>query len=308
MDPQAIDNREQAMELDQLRYFLEVAETRSFTRAAENLQLSQPALSRSIQKLEESLGVPLLVRKSRHVELSDAGQLFKNRAEQILGILEATRAELNDDGETGRVRIGAIPTIAPYFLPAFLKQFSKRFPKAVAEVYEDPTKSLIHQVQQGDIDLGILALPISEKHLETAELLTEELRLVLPVDHPLLDRPQIRLKDLERVPFVMLDEPHCLSTAILSFCRSRAFQPIVVGRTNQLSMVQELVSLSHGISMVPQMAERIDRAKSRVYRSLSGVSMTRTIAVIWDPYRFQSRLVQSVLSCLREYGRSFGQA
>ncbi|MBL8856014.1 MAG: LysR family transcriptional regulator, partial [Planctomycetaceae bacterium] len=104
------------MELDQLRYFLRVAETKSFTRAAELLIVSQPALSRSVQRLEEELGVPLFVRKSRVVELSEAGEKFKIRAEQILALVDDTKAQLTDDGQSGRVRIGAIPTVAPYFL------------------------------------------------------------------------------------------------------------------------------------------------------------------------------------------------
>lgn len=287
------------MEIDQLRYFLQIAETQSFTKASEALRVSQPALSRSMQRLDEEFGVPLLVRKSRIVELSDPGRILKHRAEQILAILEDTKAEITDDGQTGRVRIGAIPTIAPYFLPAFLKRFSMQYPRAVAEVYEDTTKNLLHQCQQGEIELGIVALPITAKHIDALELFTEELLVVLPAKHELTKKSTLRIKDLENEPFVMLDEPHCLSTTILSYCRHRSFQPIVVGRTNQLSMVQELVSLSHGISMVPRMAERIDRSKSRVYRSLAGTPMNRTVGVVWDPYRFQSRLVKEALECLR---------
>ncbi len=292
------------MELDQLRYFLQVAESRSFTRAAEALSISQPALSRSVQRLEDELGVPLLIRKTRRVEMSDAGKVLKIRAEQILAIVETAKAEICDDGESGKIRMGAIPTIAPYFLPAFLKQFSQSHPHAILEVYEDTTKNLLHQCSQGDIDFAVLAFPINEKHFDFIELFDEELLIALPCKHPLVSKPQIRLKDIESIPFVMLDEPHCLSDNILSFCRHRAFQPVVVGKTNQLSMVQELVSLSHGISMVPKMAQQIDHSKTRVYRSLAGKPPTRTIGVFWDSYRFQSRLVKSCLKALQEYGKT----
>ncbi len=289
------------MELDQLRYFLQIVESKNFTRAAESLAISQPALSRSMQRLEEELGIPLLVRRTRVVELTEAGRLFRSRAAQILSIVDATKTQLSDDGKTGRIRLGAIPTIAPYFLPAFLKSFSLQFPQAVCEVHEDTTKNLIHQCSQGEIELAVLALPISDKHLEVLELFDEELLLALPVGHPLTQKNQIRVKDIENLPFVMLAEPHCLSDNILSFCRHRSFQPVVVGRTNQLAMVQELVSLSHGISMVPRMAQRIDRSKTRVYRSLSGTSPKRTVGVVWDPYRYQSRLVNAFITSLREH-------
>ena len=116
------------MEIDQLRYFLKIAERGSFTRAGEDLQISQPALSRSIQKLEEELGQPVFERKTRSVSLTDAGTLLQARAQQVLSILEDTRAEITDDGESGRVRVGAIPTVAPYFLPEILKRFAAAFP------------------------------------------------------------------------------------------------------------------------------------------------------------------------------------
>ena len=293
------------MEFDQLRYFLQVAESQGFTRAAETLGVSQPALSRSMQKLEEELRIPLLVRKTRKVELTDAGKLLKSRAEQIMSILEDTKAEISDDGESGRIRIGAIPTIAPYFLPGFLKFFTKQFPLAVLEVFEDTTKNLLHQCGQGEVDFAVLALPINQKYLDVCELFSEELLLALPVDHALATKERIRLKEIETVPFVMLDEPHCLSENILSFCRNRSFQPVVVGRTNQLSMVQELVSLSHGVSLVPRMAEQIDRSKSRVYRSLAGTPPKRTVGIAWDPYRFQSRLTKSCLEALKEYSQQY---
>lgn len=294
------------MELDQLRYFLQVASTQNFTRAAELLGISQPALSRSVQRLEEELGVPLIVRKTRHVELSDAGKVLKGRAEQIISLVDDTKAEITDDGETGRVRIGAIPTIAPYFLPGFLKGFAKSHPLATVEVYEDTTKNLLHQCSQGELDLAILALPINDKHLEVQELFTEELLLLLPAEHELARQAQIRFKDIESLPFVMLDEPHCLSENIIAFCRHRSVQPVVMGRTNQLSMVQELVSLAHGISMIPRMAQQIDRAKSRVYRSLSGTPPKRTVGAVWDPYRFQSRLVKSCRGQLKSYAQEKG--
>ncbi|MEO1616712.1 MAG: LysR family transcriptional regulator [Planctomycetota bacterium] len=289
------------MEIEQLRYFLQVAESKSITRAAELLCVSQSALSRSVQRLEADFGVPLLVRKTRRVELSDAGVKLKSRIEQILAILDDTRAELCDDGSSGRIRVGSIPTIAPYFLPAFLKRFSQSFPGALVEVYEETTKNLLHQCSQGEVDFAILALPIENRHLETNALFDEELLLALPSDHPLAERKKVRLKEIEREPFVMLDEQHCLSDSILSFCSSRSFQPVSVGRTNQLSMVQELVSLSHGISLVPQMAVDKDRAKTRIYRSIAGKTPKRTIGVVWDPYRFQSRLSKSFIDLLHQY-------
>lgn len=281
------------MELDQLRYFLRVAERGNFTRAAEDLMISQPALSRSIQKLEEELGQPVFERKARSVSLTDAGMRLQARAQQVLSIIADTKAEITDDGESGRVRVGAIPTIAPYFLPEILQKFSAAFPRATLIVQENTTDHLLKNCTQGEIDLAIVALPVPVKYLEVEELFSEELLLVLPPDHPLVTQSRITLRDIEPLPFVLLDEAHCLSDNIVTFCRQRSFQPVSVERTSQLAMVQELVSLSHGVSMVPEMARVRDQSDRRVYRSLSGAKPMRTIAVVWNPYRFESRLLKA---------------
>lgn len=289
------------MELDQLRYFLQVAERGNFTRAAEDMAISQPALSRSIQKLEEELGQPVFERKTRSVVLTDAGTLLQARAQQALSILEDAKAEITDDGQSGRLRIGAIPTVAPYFLPEVLRDFSEGFPNASVIVQEYTTDRLLKSCTQGEIDLAILALPVPAKYLEIEELFQEELLLVLPPDHPLAEKSNIRLRDVEPFPFVLLDEAHCLSDNIVSFCRRRSFQPVAVERTSQLTMVQELVSLSHGVSMIPAMARRRDQSDRRSYRSLTRPKPMRTIAVVWNPYRFQSRLLQAFRETLREH-------
>lgn len=289
------------MELDQLRYFLRVAELRTFTRAAAELHISQPALSRSIQRLEGELGLPVFIRKPKTLELTEAGQLLQSRAEQVLAILDETKAEICDDGQSGRLRIGAIPTIAPYFLPEFLKRFSQEFPQVTVIIHEDTSERLLRACSQGEIDLAILARPISAKYVEFETLFSEELWLVLPSEHSLVDRPRIRLDDVHEYPFVMLDEAHCLSDNILTFCQRKSFQPSVIGKTNQLSMVQELVALGHGISLIPDMARRIDTSSQRIYRSFSGEKPIREIAMAWDPYRFQTRMLENFRSRLRNH-------
>lgn len=288
------------MELDQLRYFLRVAERGNYTRAAEELGISQPALSRSVQKLEDELGQPVFERRTRSVSLTDAGTLLQSRARQVLMILEDTKAEITDDGQSGRLRIGAIPTIAPYFLPDVLQRFSSRFPRAKLIVQENTTDVLLKGCTQGELDLAIVALPVPAKYLETEELFEEELLLVLPPGHPLVEKNRIRLSDVEPFPFVLLDEAHCLSENITSFCRQRSFHPVTVERTSQLAMVQELVSLSHGVSMIPRMAQRLDQSSRRVYRSLDGRKPTRRVAVVWNPYRFQSQLLTGFREYLRQ--------
>ncbi|WP_372726159.1 LysR family transcriptional regulator [Novipirellula sp.] len=293
------------MEFDQLTHFLKIAQTENITRAAEELGLSQPAVSRSLQRLEEEIGQPLFERQSRKMVLTDAGELLVSRARQIMSIIDDTLSEITDDGQSGRIRLGAIPTIAPYFLPGLLQHFTSEFPKARLLVQEEPTQSLLQRLTQGELDLAILALPIPAKYLEIDTLFEEELLLVMPQGHPLSQKKQIKLADIQTLPFVLLDEAHCLSDNIVSFCRQRSFQPVSMEKTSQLTMVQELVTLGHGISMVPAMARAIDKSDRRLYRSLASPKPMRTIAAVWNPYRFQSKLLQAFRKTMHHYSATF---
>lgn len=293
------------MEVDQLRYFIKVAEKENITRAAEELLISQPALSRAIGRLESELGQPVFERQSRSVKLTDAGRLLLNRAQQIVSLIDDAKAEISDDGETGRVRLAAIPTIAPYFLPRVLKEFASLYPKATLLVQEETTDNILHQVSKGETDLAILALPLDAKYLEYQVLFQEELHLVLPKQHPLTSKTQIRLADIEAYPFILLNEAHCLTDNIVSFCRQKSIQPVSIERANQLATIQELVSLRHGISLIPEMARQLDNSKQRVYRSISP-KPNRTIAMLWNPYRFQSKLLLSMRQTLVNYSKTIG--
>jgi len=276
-------------EFRQLRYFITVCRMKSFTRAAEEIGVSQSSLSRSVLKLEESIGQPLLERKPREVVPTEVGELFLARAEEILALAEDAFAEVSDAARHGRIRLAVIPTIAPFFLPKVLREFGKKNPNVSIIVQEDTTENIIRMIRHGDIDIAILALPINEKYLEVEPLFDEELVLVVPNGHPLEKKKSIKLGDVKDYPFVMLDQAHCLSDNIESFCKMQSVQPVAIERTSQLATVQELVSLDHGISMVPKMAQAIDKSKSRVYRSFSGVKPTRTVAMLFNPYRYEGQ-------------------
>ncbi len=287
------------MELDQLRHFVKVAELENFTRAAEQVGLSQPALSRSVARLEQELGRPLFDRQARRAALTDAGLLLLDRARAILTMTDDLKAELCDDGESGKVRVGAIPTVAPYFLPECLKSFHGRHPRAQLIVLEDTTDNLVKKVADGEVDVAVAALPIAAKYVEVEPLFEEELLLVTSADHPLARKKAITPADIAGLPFVLLGEAHCLSDNVVTFCRQESFQPVSVERATQLSMVQELVTLGHGVSLVPAMARARDGSPARVYRSLAGRRPTRTIVMISNPYRYQNQMTRNFRQHLR---------
>ncbi|HAL71162.1 MAG TPA: hyalin [Verrucomicrobiales bacterium] len=287
------------LDIQSLEQFVVLARTKNFTRAGEELNLSQSALSRAIQKLEDQLGQPLFERKPREVVLTDLGELLLERAKKILKLVEDTFSELSEAGRRGRVRLGAIPTIAPYFLPSLLGSFAEKHPDISVIVQEDTTESLIKSCSHGDIDLAIVALPIIAKYLEVEPLFTEELLLVLPAGHPLAAEESIAVASVDGYPFVMLNEAHCLSENISSFCRRQSVQPVTVERTSQLTTVQELVALDHGVSIVPEMARRLDLSNRRVYRSFSGEKPLRTVALMWNTYRYQGKALKALMEHVR---------
>ena len=191
-------------------------------------------------------------------------------------------------------------------LPDLLRTFRERIPGAQVEVNEDVTESLLKRCQLGEVDLGILALPVSVPYLEVEPLFEDELFLVLPAGHALAGKKSVGMEDLKAEPFVLLSEAHCLSDSVQAVCHQSDFQPVATGRLNQLATVQELVALGHGVSLVPEMARRVDASPLRVYRRLAPPRPVRKIAVCWNPYRYQTKLVRLFLETIRGYGARTG--
>lgn len=291
------------VDFQQIAHFLAVAKTGNLTRAASNLGISQPALSRSIQKLEGVVGEPLFERQPRGVKLTELGEFFLIRANQIKDLVDDTFAELTEASNRGRIRLAVIPTIAPYLLPSVLKQFGRKHPEINIQVQEDTTQNIVRLSKDGEIDLAIVALPIHEKYLETVALFDEELILVLPKGHALESKKRIKLADIQEYPFISLDSQHCLSDNISEFCNRASISPITIERTNQLATIQELVALQHGISIIPAMAQQLDKSKQRVYKHFSGDRPKRTIALLQNPYRYEHRFV----SLLKQYMKNFSK-
>jgi LysR family transcriptional regulator, hydrogen peroxide-inducible genes activator len=288
------------LEVLQLQQFLAVARAKSFSRAAEELNLSQPTLSRAVLKLEQMIGQPLFERKPREVVLTDLGELLFDRADRIITQIDDLFVEISEASQKGRIRLAVIPTIAPYLLPDVLDDFSKAYPNVSVLVQEDTTGNIVTMCKHGEVDLAILALPLSIKYLQVEPLFEEELVLVVPKGHALEKKRSIHLNDVQQYPFLMLGQAHCLSENIAAFCRQESIEPVSISRTSQLATVQELVALNHGISMVPKMAQRLDTSKRRVYRSFTGSKPTRTIAMLTNPYRYESKWLKAFKDHLRK--------
>ena len=286
------------MEMHQLRYVVAVAHARNFSRAAEQCHVSQPSLSQQIQKLEEELGERLFDRMKREAKLTAHGEAFLPRALRILEEVGLARREASDARSLlrGRLIVGVLPTIAPYLLPAVLGDFAKRFPGVEIVVEEETTALLLKLANACEIDFAVASRPIQDRRMEVKDLFTEELRLALPPRHPLTRKRTVRLADLEKEPFIVMKEGHCLGDQVLNFCERRDLKPTISFRSAQLETIQALVHSGVGISLVPEMAARKKRAGLPEYRSLVSPKPERKIVAIWPKQRPLSRAANELLN------------
>jgi LysR family hydrogen peroxide-inducible transcriptional activator len=287
------------MELHQLRYFCAVAETGSFSRAAEQSHVSQPSLSQQIMKLEGELGARLFDRLGRSVRLTDVGKTFLPRARSVLRELEVAKGDVVErkDSISGLVTVGVIPTVAPYFLPSRLTSFSRKFPQALLSVMEEITPVLLDRLRAGAIDVAVLALPIRGHEFETAPLLTERLFAALPKNHKLAKRRSLALKDLHSEPFLLLRDGHCFRDTAVAACDRAHLHPQIVFESGQFSSLLSMVGAGMGISIVPEMV--IEKNSPCRYVPIADEQATRTIGTVVLRGRSLTRANQAFLSHLR---------
>ena len=296
------------MEFNQLKYFLAVTELGSFSKAASQCSISQPALSIQIQKLENEIGSRLLDRARRRVVPTDAGRILVGHARRVLAQIETARLEIRSTNEkgAGKLAFGILPTIAPYLLSHILTTFQERCPKARFTVHEDTSFQLMQLLEENKLDFVIVCLPIREHGFEKEELFSEELLLALPVQHPLAQRDHILAEDLRRENFILLHESHCLSDQILHYFNRHGFSPRIALQSGQLATIESLIRAGIGISLVPQMA--VNRNTMGIaYRSLEKPQPRRVVAVVRREKRPLKRAAQEFLKHLRVIGKQFGE-
>lgn len=287
------------MEFHQLRYVCAIAETGSFSRAAERCQIAQPSLSQQVLKLEEDLGAKLFDRLGRSVRLTEAGRAFLPHARAILNQMEEARSSVADQcaDTAGSVAVGAIPTIAPYLMPRFTASFAKRYPEAKLRIVEETTPVLIESLRNLAVDLAVLALPLRHKDLEFFPLRTEPLFAVLPREHPRAEAKSIALRELRGAPFVMLRDGHCFRDLSIAACSHARITPRIAFESEQFSSVLGMVAAGVGVSLVPEMA--IDRNAGCRYVRLTDARATRTIVAAVLRGRSFNRVQQAFLAQLR---------
>lgn len=286
------------MELQQLRYLCAIADTGSFSRAAEACHVAQPSLSQQISKLEKELGARLFDRLGRSVRLTDAGRTFLPHARTVLHQTELARSEVDGGRQDARgsVGIGVIPTIAPYYLPQRIAAFARRFPESTLRVVEETTPLLVEGLRNLSIDIAVLSLPLRHRDFEMAPLLTERLYAALPSDHPRAGAASISLRELREERFVLLRDSHCFREIALAACHRARLDPRVAFESGQFSSLLGMVAAGVGVSLVPEMA--IDPNAGCRYVRVSDPQAVRTIVAARLKARSFSRVQQTFLDQL----------
>jgi LysR family hydrogen peroxide-inducible transcriptional activator len=271
--------------LRQLRYLEALARHGHFGRAAEECAVSQPALSMQIRELERGLGVDLLERRQGATLLTEVGAEIARRAGLIL---TATRdladcARHSDRLLSGSLRLGVIPTLAPYVLPRVLPELQRQHPEVRLDLLETQTKTLLVELSHGRLDVILLALPLEKAELETLHLFNDRFLLAVPADDPLPDRARVTVRDVNARRLVLLEEGHCLREQALAFCKRRNDGTTGFGATSLATIIQ-MVASGYGVTLVPEVAIDAEVRDERVkLRRFVEPQPQRSIGLAWRP-------------------------
>jgi LysR family hydrogen peroxide-inducible transcriptional activator len=268
--------------LRQLRYFDALQRHGHFGRAAEACSISQPALSMQIKELEEALGAVLLERGARQVRLTKFGEEVVRRARDILRAVDELGdfARASHDRLAGRLRIGMIPTIAPYLLPTVIGNLTRMHPELDIHVRETLTQKLIVELSEGRLDAAIVALPVSEPSLTEVALFAEDFLLVRPREAEGTPVPSAEM--LREMRLLLLEEGHCFREQALSFCGMQSAPPRETLDANSLSTLVQMVSSGIGVTLIPEMAVAVEtRSASVSIARFDKPPPSRTIGMIW---------------------------
>jgi LysR family hydrogen peroxide-inducible transcriptional activator len=293
--------------LRQLRYFEAVARLSHFGQAAEACAVSQPALSVQIKELEETIGAKLFERGARQVRLTGMGEEFAGRVQQILRSVDelGDLARAGRDRLVGRLRIGVIPTIAPYLLPGVVEGLAREHPDIDLRLRETITPRLIEELKEGALDIAIVALPISEPAFTEVPLFDEEFVLVRPTRDA--DQPVPGPDRLRQMRLLLLEEGHCFRDQALSFCAINRAAPRELLDGSSLSTLVQMVGAGIGVTLIPEMAVRVETRSAQVaVAHFPDPAPRRQIGMIWRRSNPMTKQLEQVARAVQQAAAGLG--
>ncbi|MCG7572458.1 LysR substrate-binding domain-containing protein [Phaeobacter sp. CNT1-3] len=293
--------------LRQLRYFEAVARLSHFGQAAEACAVSQPALSVQIKELEETIGAKLFERGARQVRLTRMGEEFAGRVQHILRSVDelGDLARAGRDRLVGRLRIGVIPTIAPYLLPSVVEVLARDHPDIDLRLRETITPRLIDELKEGSLDIAIVALPISEPAFKEVPLFEEEFVLVRPQSDA--DQPVPGPDRLREMRLLLLEEGHCFRDQALSFCAINRSAPRELLDGSSLSTLVQMVGAGIGVTLIPDMAVAVETRSANVaVAHFPDPAPKRQIGMVWRKSNPLTKELEQVAAAVQRAATALG--
>lgn len=269
------------MELLQLRYFQKVAKLQHMTKAAEELRIAQPALSKTISSLEKELGVLLFDRKGKYIELNSQGKAFLKKVDVALMSLEDGKRQLWDLKEEILGDIKLVVLVASNMIPSLIAEFCKEYPNINFEI----TQHLSERITKLDFDLCISTYPISTTNMDSVTLLSEEILLAVPNTHPLADKKYVCLKDVSNENFISFKKNTTLRNLTDAFCNNCGFTPNIILESDDTSTIRGLINSGLGIAFVPSITWQGSISPSIKLLHVSDPICYRSIKVYWSEGR-----------------------
>jgi len=289
--------------LRDLRYLVALADERHFGKAAERCYVSQPTLSAQVRKLEEYLGVPLVERQPKRISITPAGEKIVERARRLLQEADAIveLAKSDRDPLAGTLKVALIPTVGPYLLPHVVRRLKRALPKLKLLLYEYQTAPLLEKLRDGEIDMGILALPVPMDGLDAAELYSEPFMLAVPADHPFAERERVTTQDLHGEPLLLLEDGHCLRDQALEVCSRVGAQESQDYRATSLETLRQMVAAGHGVTLLPELAAASPVGSARGLRIKPFVkpAPARTIGAVWRKSTTRGPAIEAIANAIR---------
>lgn len=296
------------MNLRDLKYLVAVADARHFGRAAAACHVSQPTLSAQIKKLEKYLGVELIERKPRGVELTEVGHELVERARRVIKDSDEIVHLARDlrDPLAGNLSVAFIPTVGPYLLPLFAKKARKQLPKLRLMLYEYQTAPLLERLRKGDIDMGICALPVAENWVESRELYREDFVAAVPPQHELAHKSSVKVSDLSGESLLLLEDGHCLRDQALDVCSRIDVNENEDFRATSLETLRHMVAAGWGVTLLPKLAASgpFTTGQGLVVKPFAKPAPHRVIGAVWRKSSTRTKAIQAlssvIASCVKE--------
>jgi DNA-binding transcriptional LysR family regulator len=288
------------MELLQLQYFQTVARLEHMTKAAEELQIAQPSLSKTISRLEEDLGVPLFDRKNRQLKLNDYGKLFLNRVNRIFLELNEGKREIVEKAAQGQTQITLAVSI-PRVLPELLSSFLGQFPDVKFQQFLESTSSMENLLEKAEIDFCLSSVPIAGTDIVWEPLITEEIYLVVPPGHRLANKKMIILEEVKDESFISMNTGFGFRNLTDEFCREAGFIPNIAFEGDEPGVIGDLVRQGLGIAFIPEISLVHNRNPFPNKIQIIEPKCQRTIGLGWSKRRYLSDSAQQFRHYIIEY-------